>query len=137
MAPIVSGLISAVAILFIENVILWRDRPLRRALRLLPLFYGFTVFLNVFSIVNTGDWVKAVYIAVGCAAGAMILCLIFVIPYQKKKIQEIENDPVRTSVLSLFNVNMQVHIGVSQLFLHLQIITSIFSSFAHGGNDVR
>lgn len=49
-----SGLISVVIFMIIRRGILHTEHPLNNGYKALPIFYGFTVLINVFSIVNDG-----------------------------------------------------------------------------------
>ncbi|KAG1698346.1 Sodium-dependent phosphate transporter 1-A [Nymphon striatum] len=53
-SPILSGIISILFYLFISFFVLKKEKPLEPGLKVLPLFYGFTIFVNIFSIVHDG-----------------------------------------------------------------------------------
>jgi len=53
-SPVVSGFISAGLFMVIRKTILSKGAPLEYGLRALPLFYAFTLTINVFSIVLDG-----------------------------------------------------------------------------------
>ena len=44
--------------LFIRWYIINREEPLKNGLKMLPVFYGFTIFINIFSIVHNGPLCK-------------------------------------------------------------------------------
>lgn len=53
-SPVLSGLMSTVLFTCIRRYILQAGNPLRAGLLALPIFYGVTLFVNVFSIVHNG-----------------------------------------------------------------------------------
>lgn len=53
-SPVLSGIVSTVLLWIIQRFILFAKTPLRAGLISLPIFYGFTVFVNVISIVHDG-----------------------------------------------------------------------------------
>ena len=53
-SPVLSGLMSVVLFKLIHHFILLRPHPLVPGLRALPLFYGITIIVNVFSVVHNG-----------------------------------------------------------------------------------
>lgn len=53
-SPLASGLVSVGIFICIHRLIIDREKSLQRGLLSLPFFYGFTVFVNVVSIVASG-----------------------------------------------------------------------------------
>jgi solute carrier family 20 (sodium-dependent phosphate transporter) len=58
-SPVLSGLMSAALFVLIRRFIISRPRPLIPGLRALPLFYGVTIIVNVFSIFHDGPKSKS------------------------------------------------------------------------------
>jgi phosphate/sulfate permease len=98
-------------------------------------------------------------ISLGTSLLVVIVCQIFIVPWQRKKLSlksdlqgaKTYENHVGGSVTSVTTAASTVSIDapvlrtgkeemngdVQELFHFLQILTAIFSSFAHGGNDVR
>lgn len=96
-SPVMSGLISVVLFVLIRRFILNSPNPLVPGLRALPIFYGATIFVNVFSIVHDGPtllyfdripWWGAVLISLGIAVVSMMIVQFFVVPRMKKQIDD-------------------------------------------------
>lgn len=94
-SPVLSGMMSVTLFWLIRKFILNAKNPLKAGLRSLPLFYGVTLAVNIFSIVHDGPkllymdniptWVAVVAsVAVGLIIA--VLVQLFVVPWQKKKI---------------------------------------------------
>lgn len=54
-SPLLSGVISVSLYLVIRRLILNASDPIARGLLSLPIFYGITIFINVFTIVHEGS----------------------------------------------------------------------------------
>jgi phosphate/sulfate permease len=54
-SPVLSGVISVSLYLVIRRLILNASDPIARGLLSLPIFYGITIFINVFTIVHDGS----------------------------------------------------------------------------------
>ena len=54
LSPVLSGVISICLFLIVRTLVLRRPEPLEPGLRSLPFFYGFTILINVFSVVHDG-----------------------------------------------------------------------------------
>lgn len=97
---------SVLIFLTIKRFILSKPEPVEPGLRALPLFYGFTLLINVFSIVHDGP--KLLYMdkiplwmagAISVSIGILVMVIIqlVVIPWQRKRILadlEGERNPV-------------------------------------------
>lgn len=53
-SPVLSGIVSTSLFYLIRKYILKAKHPLKAGLLSLPIFYGITLFVNVFSIVHDG-----------------------------------------------------------------------------------
>ncbi|XP_053670743.1 sodium-dependent phosphate transporter 1-A [Anopheles nili] len=94
-SPVLSGLVSVLLFWTIRSCILNAKNPLRAGLFSLPLFYGTTLAVNVFSIVHDGPkllymdniplWV-ALMVSLGLGCFVALLVQMFVVPWQKRKI---------------------------------------------------
>lgn len=61
-SPICSGIVSVVVYVFIKKYILYSENPVRNGLQSLPIFYGVTIGINVFSVIEDGSKSKYWYI---------------------------------------------------------------------------
>ncbi|XP_058118120.1 sodium-dependent phosphate transporter 1-A [Anopheles ziemanni] len=94
-SPVLSGLVSVMLFWTIRKFILNAKNPLRAGLLSLPLFYGTTLAVNVFSIVHDGPkllymdnipvWVAFV-VSISLGVTVAVLVQLFVVPWQKRKI---------------------------------------------------
>lgn len=94
-SPVLSGMMSVTLFWLIRKFILSAKNPLKAGLRSLPLFYGVTLAVNIFSIVHDGPkllymdniptWV-ALVASVSVGLIIAVLVQLFVVPWQKKKI---------------------------------------------------
>lgn len=94
-SPVLSGLMSVGLFWAIRKFILNAKNPLKAGLLALPMFYGVTLAVNVFSIVHDGPkllymdniptWV-ALVVSGGVGLLVAVLVQLFVVPWQKKKI---------------------------------------------------
>ncbi|XP_059474530.1 sodium-dependent phosphate transporter 1 isoform X2 [Neocloeon triangulifer] len=100
-SPVLSGLMSAALFMLIRYFIIRRPRPLIPGLRALPLIYGVTIIVNVFSIFHDGPkllhfdkiplWGSIVAsLSIGVAVSLVVQC--FVVPYLRKSIIESSRD---------------------------------------------
>ncbi|KAL9698567.1 hypothetical protein quinque_002008 [Culex quinquefasciatus] len=94
-SPVLSGMMSVTLFWLIRKFILCAKNPLKAGLRSLPLFYGVTLAVNIFSIVHDGPkllymdniptWV-ALVTSVSLGLIIAVLVQLFIVPWQKKKI---------------------------------------------------
>jgi len=94
-SPILSGAISAAIYFIVHKSILSKPDPIPAGLRALPLFYGFTILVNVFSIVHDGPQMLlfdriplwgALLIAVGLSGLVMLGVQFVLVPYTRRGI---------------------------------------------------
>ncbi|CAB3366699.1 Hypothetical predicted protein [Cloeon dipterum] len=96
-SPVLSGAMSLALFVLIRRFIISRPRPLIPGLRALPLIYGITIIVNVFSIFHDGPkllhfdriplWGSIVAsLAIGVTVSLIVQC--FVVPYLRKSIIE-------------------------------------------------
>lgn len=94
-SPLLSGITSVTLLLIIKHCILLKADPVEAGLFALPIFYSFTILVNVFSIIHDGPkllymdkipiWLAAT-ISLTIALVCMIVIKVFVVPCQRKKI---------------------------------------------------
>ncbi|XP_051924552.1 sodium-dependent phosphate transporter 1-A isoform X2 [Hippocampus zosterae] len=97
LSPVLSGILSGVLFYFVRKFILNKADPLPNGLRALPLFYAFTVAINLFSIMFTGapmlrfdrvPWWGTLCISIGCGVITALVVWFNVCPRLKRKIQQ-------------------------------------------------
>ncbi|KAG5681571.1 hypothetical protein PVAND_010990 [Polypedilum vanderplanki] len=104
-SPVLSGGMSVALYMLINRFILKTKNPLKYGLWSLPIFYGVTLFVNLFSIIHDGPellylhnvptWM-AVLISLGASLVIALLVQLFVVPSQKKKILgQTDGQPVK------------------------------------------
>ncbi|XP_065337566.1 sodium-dependent phosphate transporter 1 isoform X2 [Cloeon dipterum] len=100
-SPVLSGTMSLALFVLIRRFIISRPRPLIPGLRALPLIYGITIIVNVFSIFHDGPkllhfdriplWGSIVAsLAIGVTVSLIVQC--FVVPYLRKSIIDSSRD---------------------------------------------
>ncbi|KRT80715.1 hypothetical protein AMK59_6246, partial [Oryctes borbonicus] len=97
-SPVLSGLTSLFIYWIIKQTILKRADPVPAGLISLPIFYGFTIVVNVFSIVHDGPkllhmdniplWLVCA-ITGGIGVLTVIVVQVLVVPWQRKKLVEV------------------------------------------------
>ncbi|CAG9814554.1 unnamed protein product [Phaedon cochleariae] len=96
-SPMLSGATSCCILWIIKKGVLSRPDPLEAGLISLPIFYSFTILINVFSIIHDGPkllnmdniplWMAAT-ISISIALFFMVIIWLFVVPWQRKIIKE-------------------------------------------------
>ncbi|XP_071524750.1 sodium-dependent phosphate transporter 1-B isoform X4 [Panulirus ornatus] len=95
-SPVLSGIMSAIIYLGLNHFILKKEKPLEPGLRALPFIYGFTLLVNVFSIVHDGPsmlkfdlipWWGAIVTSVGVGILTALFIQLVVVPRQRKAIR--------------------------------------------------
>ncbi|XP_018497135.1 sodium-dependent phosphate transporter 1-A [Galendromus occidentalis] len=148
-SPVLSGMGSALIFYAIKRLILNERNPLESGLRSLPVFYAFTVFVNVISILLDGPEVLYFHLispgaALGLSAtmaGAVALLVWYVVvPRLRAKIIAKVLSPMigeKNGSVTKESISFDTEPPeAAELFSFLQVLTAIFGSFAHGGNDV-
>ena len=62
MSPILSGVISVLLYTTIRYLVLNASDPIARGLLCLPIFYGVTMLINVFTVVHDGSSRKCIVV---------------------------------------------------------------------------
>uniref|UniRef100_A0A8C5E6T0 Phosphate transporter n=1 Tax=Gouania willdenowi TaxID=441366 RepID=A0A8C5E6T0_GOUWI len=97
LSPVLSGIMSGILFFFVRKFILNKTNPVPNGLRALPIFYGITMGINLFSIMFSGapllgfdrvPWWGTICISLGCALITAVLVWFVVCPRLKKKIEE-------------------------------------------------
>ncbi|XP_022325181.2 sodium-dependent phosphate transporter 2-like [Crassostrea virginica] len=96
-SPVLSGIISVLVFLSIKFLVLNKEKPLEPGLRLLPIFYGLTAAINLFSVFYKGssllhfDKIPLYGVFIITFGSAIIIGLIVrlaFVPWYRKKIQK-------------------------------------------------
>ncbi|XP_037081034.1 sodium-dependent phosphate transporter 1-like isoform X2 [Pollicipes pollicipes] len=102
LSPLLSGVISVCIFLIVRMLVLRRPEPLEPGLRSLPFFYGFTILINVFSVVHDGPKLMyldripiwgVVLISVGAGLLVAICIQLFLVPRLRRQIKEASQLP--------------------------------------------
>ncbi|KAM6986883.1 sodium-dependent phosphate transporter 1-B [Aplochiton taeniatus] len=97
LSPLLSGIMSGIVFYFVRMFILRKKDPVPNGLKALPVFYGVTMGINVFSIMFSGapmlgldkvPWWGTLLISLGFAVLTAIGVWFFVCPLLKKKIEK-------------------------------------------------
>ncbi|XP_022906359.2 sodium-dependent phosphate transporter 2 [Onthophagus taurus] len=94
-SPVLSGITSLLVYWIIKKLILSKKDSFEAGLLALPIFYGLTIIINVFSIIHDGPkllymdnipmWI-AIVASLCIGIITIIVVRLFVVPWQKKKI---------------------------------------------------
>ncbi|OQV11768.1 Sodium-dependent phosphate transporter 1 [Hypsibius exemplaris] len=96
-SPILAGVMSSVFFLVIRRFILRQENHLEPALRAMPIFYAFTIFVNALSIFLDGSemlglnlipWWGALIICCGIGIITGVCVYIWVVPWQRREIMK-------------------------------------------------
>nr|CAD7574687.1 unnamed protein product [Timema californicum] len=99
-SPVLSGIMSVILFSLIRRFILSAPQPIKPGLHALPFFYGVTIIINVFSIVQDGPkllyfdvipWWGALVISLGIGLIVMLTVQLVLVPYQRKQIMDDSN----------------------------------------------
>lgn len=95
-SPLTSGIVTALLFLFVKKFVLDKESQLKSGLFLLPFFYGITIGINALSIFLDGSELMhfdkiplygIFIISIGLGLLSAIIVRFFVVPWQKKKIE--------------------------------------------------
>ncbi|KAJ9589243.1 hypothetical protein L9F63_017542 [Diploptera punctata] len=97
LSPVMSGVISVVLFLLIRWLILSAPNPVVPGLLFLPIFYGLTILINIFSIVHDGSsllyfdripWWGALTASLCAGALVSLVVQLIVVPRMRNSIEE-------------------------------------------------
>ncbi|KAK8739774.1 hypothetical protein OTU49_003190 [Cherax quadricarinatus] len=104
-SPVLSGIMSGIIYLGLNHFILKKEKPLEPGLRALPFIYGFTLLVNVFSIVHDGPamlkfdlipWWGSIVVAVCVGFLTAVFVQLFIVPRQRKAIHaQLDNEATK------------------------------------------
>ncbi|XP_059144542.1 sodium-dependent phosphate transporter 2-like [Physella acuta] len=95
-SPVMSGGISALFFIFVRKFVLNKEKPLEPGLKLLPMFYAFTICINAISIFLDGSELLGFdkiplygtfIISIGLAVITALFVRLYVVPWMRRKIQ--------------------------------------------------
>lgn len=95
-SPLLSGGVSTLLFIAIYKIVLVKEQPLEPGLRLLPLFYGATIAINVFSVFYKGSELLhfneiplygTLILTFGLAVIAAVVVRFCIVPWQRQKIR--------------------------------------------------
>lgn len=97
-SPILSGIVSMAMFLFIRKFVLLKKDPLKSGLKLLPIIYTITIFINVGGIIESAPpllklellpWWGKLLIVLGISVAVYLGVLFVLIPYLRRKISNL------------------------------------------------
>jgi len=102
LSPVLSGIISICLFLIVRTTVLRKPEPMEPGLRSLPIFYGFTILVNVFSIVHDGPSLLHLdqlpvwaVVLISVVAGLLVaVCVqLFLVPRLRRQCKEMSRMP--------------------------------------------
>ncbi|OQR70317.1 sodium-dependent phosphate transporter 1-B-like, partial [Tropilaelaps mercedesae] len=154
-SPVLSGIISTGIIFIIQKFIIESRRPVRMAIWSLPFFYFFTLCLNILSVFLAGPrFLKlnlipfSIAFVISASLALVISLIIWCYFMSRMKADTVKrkqrdksffnemDDSNLSNSTSISSLEDCVESEINKQFSSLQVLTAIFASFAHGGNDV-
>ncbi|KAK6960270.1 sodium-dependent phosphate transporter 1-A-like isoform X2 [Biomphalaria glabrata] len=95
LSPVTSGLISVLLFVLVRRLVLNKDKPLEPGLKMLPLFYAFTVCVNALSVFLDGSELLyfdripnygGIIISLGLSVIVAVVVKVCVVPWMRKRI---------------------------------------------------
>ncbi|GFG37754.1 hypothetical protein Cfor_01134 [Coptotermes formosanus] len=150
LSPLLSGLISVALYTLIRYLILIASDPISRGLLCLPVFYGVTIFINVFTVVHDGSsllyfdriplW-GAFVASIGLGLVAMLVVHFIGVPIMRKKIEgkidafshvsaSLTQTAVKVSLLHSWTILYAVPMGPSVQQIGSSIVTRLLSGMS-------
>lgn len=163
--PLASGILSTICFLGVAYFVLKKDNPYKAGLIAIPYVYVFTLAVNLCFIIyqlfkrlsqKNPSESFSLYIGIA-AAGAAVICILvffgimkYLVPYINKKVKSRLSTQNTEKISSIETINQEQdddditrsmsresnYEYTERLFSFLQILSAVFTSFAHGSNDV-
>lgn len=161
LAPVLAGIFSSFVHILLNRLILTRSNPVKAGLFAIPFIYSLTIGVNASMIgyqlihkLSLSFFFIAIILTtiVSITIATLLLSRIFLVPWtrlkieknlQAKKIIDTKKEGFKDSLSPLRwegdidqSDNENGSKDVEKLFSILQVLSAIFTSFAHGSNDV-